>query len=144
MDEKKKYRAPDPRWFFIRLCILAVLILLFISFCLNEAHNRKLFRALPDAEEDTAFYDSYYYRGDYGVLRDLMYLRDIPDNSIYGKYWEIIRAKEHRTAYEDYRKAAAAGMDCESFAEEELRQLEEMAASPEFPENAGRIEEMLR
>ncbi|MBR3306870.1 MAG: hypothetical protein IKI75_06425 [Lachnospiraceae bacterium] len=144
MADKKKYSPPNRLWFGIRLCILTVLILLFLCFCMYEAYNRDFFRSLPDSVEDTTYYDRYYFEGSYGSLRDLMLLYDIPDNSIYGKYWEIIRAKEHRTAYEDYKSAAAAGMDCESYAEEEMRQLEKMAASPRFPENAERIEEMIR
>ncbi len=143
METEKSYKAPNPVWFVIRLFILAALVLLFFSYLVFEADNRDLFRELRNAKEDTDYYDYYYYRGAYGSLRDLMSLYDLPDNKVYGKYYEIILAKEHKNAYDDYKRAAEAGMDCESYAEKELQALKEMAASPAFPENAERIKEML-
>jgi hypothetical protein len=144
MENKNIYRSPKPLGFILRMLLLAFNMFLVIAGCFSAAKNMGLikFRKFSSAEDRT-FYDSYYYKGQYGSLRDLFYLHDLPDNEVYGKFWEIIRAAEHKNAYDDFSKAKELGYYDGDKAEEELSMLKEMAANPKYPENKEKINKLV-
>ena len=147
MPEKTiNYRFPNPVWFVIRLILLAFLVFLFFSLLTDYISERGMVRKARDLSGDTTFYDDYYYDRQYGALRDLLYLDDVPDDgsAVYGKFWEIVHAYEHRVAAMDYAAGAEAGLDyAAAYAEEERAALESIAADPAFPENEPKLQELL-
>ncbi|MCR5120730.1 MAG: hypothetical protein K6B44_14060 [Lachnospiraceae bacterium] len=144
MENKNTYRSPKPLGFILRVLLLAFNMFLVIAGCFSAAKNMGLikFRKFSSAEDRT-FYDSYYYKGQYGSLRDLFYLHNLPDNEVYGKFWEMIRAAEHKNAYDDFSRAKELGYYEGDKAETELSLLEEMAAEPVYPENKEKINALL-
>ena len=143
---KADYHTPNPIGFAIRMMLLVLLAVLFFSLLSEYLSERVTAPKARDLSGDTSFYDHYYYDKQYGALRDLLYLDDVPDDGgrVYGKYWEVVHACEHCIAAQDYAAGAKAGLDyAAELAEEELAALQSMAAQPAFPENAGLLRQML-
>lgn len=144
MENKNIYRSPKPLGFILRVLLLAFNMFLVIYGCFSAAKNMGLIKIRKfSSTEDITFYDYYYYKGQYGSLRTYLYLDDAPDNNIYGKYWEIIRAAEHKNAYDDFRNAEELGYYDGDKAEAELSMLKEMAEEPKYPENKEKINALL-
>jgi hypothetical protein len=144
MENKNTYRSPKPLGFILRILLLAFNMFLVIAGCLSAAKNMGLIKLRKfSSTEDTTFYDYYYYRGQYGSLRTYLYLDEAPDNNVYGKHWEIIRAAEHKNAYDDFNSAKKLGFYDGDKAEAEMAILKEMADSPEYPENKEKLNKLV-
>ncbi len=138
------YKSPNPLWFVIRIFILGILLLVLLFAITDMGKRSSIIKKISDLAEDKTFYDTYYYEGNYGALRDMMYMYDHPEDEYYGKYWEIVTANEHLQAYNDYKAGADAGVDnAHAFAEEEKKELEQMLANVKFPDNKERIRALL-
>ena len=144
--KKAEYHSPNLIGFVIRVLFLVLLAVLFISLLSEYLSERVPAQKTRDLSGDTNFYDDYYYDRQYGALRDLLYLDDVPDDGgrVYGKYWEVVHAFEHCIAAQDYSAGAKAGLDyAASLAEKELAALQSMAEQPAFPENTDKLRQML-
>ncbi len=143
-NNKINYKSPNRAWFRIRIFILCVLLFILLYAVIDMCITSGLIRKNTELADDTTFYDQAYYEGHYGSLRDYMYLYDFPDDKYYGKYWEIITAKEHLQAYNDYKAGADAGVEgAAAFADKEKEELEQMLKNVRFPDNKERIQALL-
>ncbi len=141
---KINYKSPNRVWFRFRIFILFVLLIILLYAVIDMSIRAGLIRKNSELADDTTFYDEAYYEGHYGSLRDYMYMYDFPDDKYYGKYWEIITAKEHVQAYNDYNAGAAAGVEgAAAFADKEKKELEQMLKKVRFPDNKERIQALL-
>ena len=141
------YHAPNPVWFFIKVMILLGFIGIFMALLFGYVAIKNDGKKVRDYFNDTNYYDRYYYNGEYGFLRQSLYLYKIEDNGneVYGKYWEIVHAYEHYTAAKDYSESAKSGaLDyAGEMADEEIKALEEMGENVKFEDNQERIDKMI-